>query len=488
MTAVEAKIKQWREDPNFFVREQFHATPDTWQEDGLNALPTQNRIACKSSKGPGKSAFLAWCIWNFAATRPHAQVVATSISRDNLQDGLWKELATWYTKSPFLQKAFEFSQTRITSRDHPLTWFISARTWPRSADSTQQANALAGLHAQYMMFVLDEVGDIPDSVMVAAEAAMATGVETKILMAGNPTNLDGPLYRACTSERHLWTVFEITSDPDDPKRSKRVSEKWAREQIEKYGKDNPWVLVNVFGQFPPSSTNTLLGPDDLRKSMDKHLLETMYSHESKVLGCDPGRFGGARTVIFPRQGLAAFTPVVLRPNRAEHNWTGNVVTRIAQAFDKWKADICFVDDTGGWGAGIVDGCQSAGLNVIGVNFGSTAMDRRYKNRRCEMHFLAAEWVKKGGALPLMPELVREATATKYWFIGGKFQLEEKEQVQVLLGESPDLWDAFVLTFAMPVVPRTGLDFIDRLTSHAKTEPDETIYSGHRGGRALVEED
>ena len=70
--------------------------------------------------------------------------------------------------------------------------------------------------------------------MAAAEAGLSTGTETKILIAGNPTHTDGPLYRACTQERHLYHVTEITGDPDDPMRSPRISVKWAREQIEKY--------------------------------------------------------------------------------------------------------------------------------------------------------------------------------------------------------------------------------------------------------------
>ena len=89
--------------------------------------------------------------------------------------------------------------------------------------------------------------------MAAAEAGLATdltGKKCKILMAGNPTHLEGPLYRASTSERDLWYLREITADPDDPMRTPRVSIQWAREKIAKYGKDNPWVLVNVFGKFP----------------------------------------------------------------------------------------------------------------------------------------------------------------------------------------------------------------------------------------------
>ncbi|MBK5283030.1 MAG: hypothetical protein JJE16_13205 [Nitrospiraceae bacterium] len=486
MIPVAAKIKHWREDPNLFVSEQFGVVPDHWQAEALAVFPKDRRICFRASKGPGKSALLAWLIWNFVATRPHAQIAVTSLSKDNLQDGLWKELAKWYAKSTYLQQAFEFGKTRITAKDHPLTWWISARTWSRSADSQQQSNTLSGLHADYLMFVLDEVGAIPNPVMAAAEAGLATGIETKIIMAGNPTHLEGPLYRACTTERHLWRIIEISGDPDDPKRSPRVSAEWAREQIEKYGRDNPWVLVNVFGQFPPSSLNTLLGPDQMSAAMDRHLHETMYSHEAKILGVDPGRFGGARSVIFPRQGLAAFTPVVLRPDRNTKDWTGAFAARIAQAFEKWHADVCFIDDTGGWGAGILDALVAGGYNALGVNFGAKALDRRYANRRCEMLFLAADWVKKGGVLPFDPQLQREATAATYWFRNGVFELEDKEQISERIGESPDLWDSFCLTFAMPVAARTGIDWIDRKTMHAKTEDDEDRQ--YPVQRALVDEE
>ncbi len=38
-------------------------------------------------------------------------------------------------------------------------------------------------------------------------------------------------------------------------------DEWARQQIAKDGKDNPWVLINVFGRFPPASLNSLIGPE-----------------------------------------------------------------------------------------------------------------------------------------------------------------------------------------------------------------------------------
>lgn len=157
----------------------------------------------------------------------------------------------------------------------------------------------------------------------------------------------------------------------------------------------------------------------------------------------------------------------------QKDWTSVFAGRIGQAIEKWGVDATFVDDTGGWGAGVIDALVAAGYLVIPVNFGGKAMDPRYKNRRAEMHFAAADMIMKGGALPHLPELQREATATTYWFRKGVFEIEEKAQVMVKLnGESPDLWDAYCLTFAQPVAPRTGNPWLDARHGRAKTEPDE----------------
>ena len=486
------EIRHWIDDPVYFVTSQFGVTPEPAQAEFLTAFgePSIQRIALQACVGPGKTAVMVWANLLFLATRAHPKMAVCSISWDNLMDNFWTELALWHGKSEYLTAKYRWTQTSYYCIDHEETWWLSPRSWARTADANQQAKTLKGLHAKNTLVTLDESGGMFQSIMNAADATLATndGGEHKIIQAGNPTDLNGPLYKAATTDRHLWKVIEITGDPDDPKRSKRISIDWARQQIASYGREHDWVKVNVLGQFPSGSFNTFLSPDEVSKSMGKHLHETMYNHEAKILGVDPGRFGGARTVLFPRQGQAAFMPTVMRPDRTQKNWTGTVVARICQAFEKWHADICFIDDTGGWGSGILDGVVAAGFNAIGVTFGSSALDKRYKNRRVEMHMLGSEWVKNGGALPFMPEIQREATASEYWYTGGKMVMEEKDQVSIKLGgDSPDLWDAFVLTFAQPVAPRTGIDWIDRKASHARIDPDD--HDGwHPRQRALTGED
>lgn len=452
------RIRAWREDPVLFVREVLGVEPDLWQVDVLRDFPRCQRQAMKACKGPGKTALLAWLCWNFLVCYLHPKVAATSVTSDNLADGLWTEMAKWQGRSELLRAAFTWTKQRIFANDHPETWWMSARTWPKGGDATQQADTLAGLHADNLLFVIDEAGGVPDAVMAAAEAGLANadGVSkhAHIVIAGNPTHLEGPLYRACTKERALWKVYEITSDPDDPKRTPRVSVEWALQQIEKYGRDNPWVLVNVFGQFPPSSMNALLGPDDVAAAMRRTVRREDIEFSPRVLGVDVARFGLDASTIARRQGRLAL-PIQMARNYDSLQGAG-WVSRTWSDFEgdqtNREADACFVDNTGGWGAGWIDQLSVLGRAPMGVGFAGKADDGRYFNKRTEIHFRLAEWVKSGGCLPEDPELAAELTAMTYVFRGDKLWLEEKEQVREKLGRSPDRADALALTFSYDVVP------------------------------------
>ena len=446
MQVAANKIKAWREDPVLFVREVFGAEPDPKQIEVLRLFPKNSRLAMKASKGCGKTCTEAWLAWNFLLTRPHPKIAATSISSDNLSDNLWTEMAHWQNKSKLLSEAFVWTKTRIFAKDHPETWWMSARTWSKSADKQQQANTLAGLHADYIMFVLDESGGIPESVMSSAEAALSSCIEGHLLQGGNPTHLEGPLYRACTIEKNLWAVVEMTGDPDDPNRCSRVSIDWARSQIEKYGKDNPWVLVNVFGKFPPSSFNALIGPDEVHEAIKRRYKDFEIDPAPRILGIDVARFGDDSSIIFPRQGLQAFNPLQYR------SINGTVGAELViRKWNDWNADGVFIDNTGGFGASWIDNLIRLGKDPIGIHFSQSSTDSQYYNKRTEMAFKLVEWIKRGGAIPDIPELTQALTVTTYTFKGEQLIIEPKEDIKVKLnGNSPDHMDALMLTFALPI--------------------------------------
>jgi len=453
------RIRAWREDPRKFVRDVFGVTPDAWQDDVLEQFPRQPRIAMKACAGPGKTALLAWLSWNFLLTRPHPEILATAISGENLRDNLWKEMEKWRMRSPLLTELFEWQAERIFSREHPVTWYMAARRWSKSATPEQQGNTLRGLHSEYVMVVVDESGGIPQSVMATSENIGTSAKEWHILQAGNPTHLEGPLYAACTTGRDLWHVVEITGDPDDPKRSPRVSLQWARDQIKQYGADNPWVLVNVFGKFPPHSMNSLIGPDEVNAALGKHVSRDKYEFAARLLGVDVGRFGDDPSIIYPRQGIVAFTPVVLRNADSTHG-AGVVMTRWNDFYGddrKIAADATFVDGTGGFGAGWIDAMTSLGRDPKDVQFAGKPNNPKYFNKRAEIWFEGTQWVKEGGALPNNPEIVAEMTVPTYTFKGDKLIVEDKDQIKLRLGRSPNYADALFTTFAQPV-------HVDRMAS------------------------
>ncbi len=460
MTESAAVLKRWMDDPRLFVRECLGITPDPWQDKVLWAFSRKNRntkterICMRACKNPGKTAVLSWLSWLFLLTRSHCHVAAISITAQNLRDNLWTEMAIWQSKSKILQKMFRWNAERIVCVEDPSHWWMSARSFAKSADQNALSSALAGTHADNVMFVIDEAGDIPPAVLATAEAALGSGIESRILMAGNPTSLDGSLYRACVTDRQYWDVHEVTGDPDNPLRAPRVKLEWAKKTIEQYGRDFPWVKINVLGEFPDSALNTLLSPDDVQRAMARDAEPHLYEFSQKRLGVDVAFMGDDLTVLFPRQGLYAFDPIVMAMNKASRTFTNDIAARIQQVKRKWKHELAFVDCTGGHGEGVVSalgGIRETG--VVPVNFAGKALKSdTYANRRAEMWWGLAEWVKAGGCLPNVPELVSELSTPTYTSKNGKLLLEPKEFIKERLGRSPDRADALALTFATPDEP------------------------------------
>lgn len=485
-------LLRWEKAPIEFVREHFNVEPDPFQKQVLTLWGSEKpiqRISMQACVGPGKSAVEAWCTWHGMATKGDAvdkpNGFAVSITGDNLRDNYWKELAKWQAQSPLLEGAFTLTATRLFATGYKDTWFLGARSWPKTANADEQGKTLSGLHSRYVFVILDESGAIPVPVLRAGDQALSSCGWGRLLQGGNPLSLDGVLYAAATTYRGLWDVIRITGDPDDPEawvNAPRAMAQhreapdcgcprcWAKQQIETLGRDNPWVQAYILGRFPSSSLNTLFSVEEVEAALCRHYGTDDYGWAQKRIGVDVARFGDDRTVLFPRQGLAAFKPVVMRGAR-----TGEIAARIAHAAARWQPESVLIDDTGGYGAGVIDSLltSKATFGVVPVNASGSPSDRRYANLRAECWFAMADWVKRGGALADVPrDIVAELTQPTYTFSGGRFQLEPKDHIKKRLGRSPDLADALAQTFAMPDQPA---DLRARLAHASRADmgvPDE----------------
>ncbi len=483
-------LARWRIDPVAFVVEELKVTPYLWQAEVLRAFPVNKRLALQACKGPGKSACLSWLILNFLATRSYPKIVCTSVTGENLKDGLWAELGKWIRNSPFLKANFEYTKERISvkTQDDKDNWFVSARRWRRDSDAEQQEQTLAGLHADFILAVIDEAGGVPDAVVATADAVL-TAVnedgsvrdehgsvikEAHVVIAGNPTHTEGPLYRAATEERDQWKLFQVTGDPDDPNRAPQVSVAWAREQIRKYGLTSPWVEVNVFGKFPRMATEGLCSMQDVLDATgrNKDRYGNLLSFSGpKILGVDVSRRGTNQTVLIYRQGDKIMGCKVW--HGMDTVYTAGIVRQELKA---WGAEAVYVDDTG-IGGGVTDILLAENEPCIPVTVGETAPDdEHHMNLRSQLAAALQERFREGtisiapdveefrmkvGPEPEVMKLrdtpfVTEATTMRFKFDGrSRRQLEDKDIYKKRTSRSPDHWDALALTEAHWVLGAGG---------------------------------
>jgi phage terminase large subunit len=450
--AAAEKIRAWRSDAVLFVREVLGVEPDLWQADALRAVADpsrpRRRVALQACAGPGKTAVLAWvCLWFFlchGGIGEHPRGAAVAITADNLYANLWAEISKWRERSPLLLAAFEKNTARLFARDHSDTWFFEARSYARSANAEEVGRTLSGIHSEYVLFLLDESGDMPLSIGRTAEQALGRCKVGIVLQAGNPTSRTGLLYESATSAQ--WKTIQVTGDPDNPKRSDKIGLEWAREQIQKLGRENPWVKAYILGEFPDVGLNQLLGPDEVRAAFARELAPDAYEWVQRRIGVDVARFGDDATVLSPRQGRAAFRQIVKSGLR-----TDEVAALILASKDAWGSEVEFVDATG-IGAGVIDCMTVAGRQGIAVYSSGSPSKPRYYNKRAECWWEMAEWVKSGGCLPEDQLLLEELVAPTYYLDKGRIRIEEKDQIKRRIGRSPDRADALALTFAWADAP------------------------------------
>jgi hypothetical protein len=181
-----------------------------------------------------------------------------------------------------------------------------------------------------------------------------------------------------------------------------------------------------------------------------------------VIGADPARFGNDKFALAWRKGRK-----VSKIESKKNLDTVQGANWIKQVIDADKPARVFVD-VGGIGAGVVDILRSWGAPyediVVPVNFGGEPMEPEEilpggekragpRNRRAEMWKRSKEWLAEpGGAdIPDSDSLQADACGPTYRYdVNQRLLLEAKEHMRARGVQSPDEWDAVVLTFAEPV--------------------------------------
>jgi hypothetical protein len=420
------------------------AEPDTWQIEALNAVRDNKRVAGASGHGIGKTAFVAWIIHWFMATRPNPQVVVTANTKNQLDSKTWRELAKWNQKA-LNGHWFEVKATRMELKDSPETWFASAIPW-----TEHNSESFAGTHEEHVLVVFDEASAIADVIWDVVEGAMTTPGARWVAL-GNPTRNTGR-FRECWGRfRHRWHTMQV-----DSRKAKMADQTQIAEWIADYGEDSDFVRVRVKGEFPKSSSAQLVSSALVDAAIEYKAVG--YEKLPLILGVDVARFGDDQTVICARRGRKVYPLSKFRELD-----TMQVAGHVAAAIKTLKPALVNID-IGAMGAGVVDRLREQGYDVRGVNFGGQPVDKiKFANKRAEMWGEALEWLKEGGDLPDDYELKQDLIGPEYSYTSSQQLLLEKKESMKRRGlSSPDCADAFALTFAAAVADAAGYPSLDQI--------------------------
>lgn len=440
----EELVRLWRERPDVFVRDIFGVTPESWQDEALIGIATGDRVAIKSGHGVGKTAFLSWVILWWLLTRYPARAMVTANTGDQLSDVLWGEIDKWHRRMPDgLKDLLEVTSDKVALKENPKASFAAARTARR-----ENPEAFQGRHSENMLFIADEASGIDDIIFEVGRGAMSSH-GAKTILTGNPTRTSGYFYDAFHKSRALWKTMTVPCSS-----SSQVSEKYIAECEEEYGKDSNMFRVRVLGEFPIEGDDVVIPLHFCESAVNRDV--ALIPESVEVWGLDVARFGDDRTALAKRKGNHLVEPIKWWKGKDLMQVAGLVVNEWSNTLKPRRPDIVYVDAIG-LGSGVSDRLNEVGIPAYAVNVAeSPAVGEKFMRLRDELWWQGREWFRSLSVkMPKDDRLIGELCLPTYSFTsGGKIKVESKEEVKKRtsrgagdMGKSPDLADAFLLTFA-----------------------------------------
>ena len=426
-------VAAYRDEPVLFVTEVLGADPLPWQREFLmHVAKGERRISVRAGHGVGKSTACAWLLLWHMFTRMPQKSVCTAPTAGQLFDALFSEVKHWAQKLPEpLRDTIEIFSDRIVQRGAPESSFISART-----SSAERPEALAGIHSENVLIIVDEASAVPEPVFEAAAGSMSGHSATSVLI-GNPTRNTGLFFKTHHQLSSDWQTMHVSCLDN-----RLVAKDFIKQIAATYGETSNAYRVRVLGEFALRDDDSLIPADLVDSAMIRDI--ALDTTQDLIYGVDVARFGSDRTVICKRRGN-----VVIE----FRHWSGedlmSTVGRIVHEANTDKPyEICV--DSIGLGGGVADRLRELGYNVRDVNVSeSNALNQQAAKLRDELWIAAKDWLEtRSVKLPKDDELRQELIGPTYSFTSnGKIKVEGKSEMKRRGLRSPDLADSLCLSFA-----------------------------------------
>jgi len=240
----------------------------------------------------------------------------------------------------------------------------------------------------------------------------------------------------------MWRCFHVPCSA-----SSRVSSKYGEDLASEYGIDSNIYRVRYLGEFPNVEDDAVIPMYLIEAALVRDVEPT---RAGVVWGFDPARYGDDASALVKRRGN-----IILEKGRTWRKVdlmqsVGILMREYEQTPNELKPVSINIDSIG-LGAGVVDRGREVGLPVRGVNVGERpATDRaRFMRLRDELWFKAKDWFDGRDVQMVQDDLlISELVSVKYGIEStGKLKVESKDEMKSRGLKSPNLADAFCLTFA-----------------------------------------
>lgn len=414
------------------------------------------RTAVPSAHETGKSWLAARIIaWWLSVHAPgEAFAVTTAPSASQVRAILWREINRAHRKG------------NLPGRTNQTEWWIGEELvgfGRKPADYSP--TAFQGIHAKYVLVVLDEACGIPADIWRAAQSLVANE-NGRMLAIGNPDDPTSHFATICGPDTG-WNVIPVSAFetpnftgevvPDDL-RPLLVSNIYTEELAADVGADSPIYISKVLGQFPENAANGVV-PLSMVRACQQLDREWTYAQQMPIeLGMDVGA-GGDQTVIRERRG-----PVAGRTwRRSTPNWSDAVAVAL-DAIQQTGASRIKIDVIGiGWGVvGRLRELRRQGKHacqVVGVNVGAASTNPdRFPRLRDQLWWEIGRELSRARAwdLSAVDDTVAAQLIAPQWQpdSAGRIHVEPKRKTIERIKRSPDDADALLLAYYTPVINAT----------------------------------
>jgi hypothetical protein len=446
----------------------------TKQREILNTVIRHPRTSVRSAHDTGKSftaANLA-AFWLDVHPVGSAFVVTTAPTAPQVEAILWREIGRCHTKGNLPGRItsgtipkWKIPTAAYLGKQSPQEIVAYGRKPADLKDEATASQAFQGIHARYLLVIMDEACGIPDWLWNAVET-IATNRFARVLAIGNP-DVPQTKFEETFDPGSGWAQIKIsafdtpayTGEPvPDNLLDDLVAPHWVNRREIDWGKASPLYQSKVLAEFPEITEETLIHPKYIRAAQQHDLTSESLK--------DAGRFGldVARSIVGNETACYRNRAGHVRLQFAMHtNDTMRTVGRVVRILNATYGKAPVNVDTIGVGGGVHDRLKEQGFPAVAFianEAPSTPTARkRFVNKRAEQYWNLRVMFERG-QLDLPPQgeddkLIAQLTSIRYFIRSdGRIIVESKDDMAERGLPSPDRADAFMMACAQPL-PRAG---------------------------------